>query len=677
MKKASDPPQPDPQDAQDALATLRQKLAGLGESSMRKSYYPELQERLEELERFKALLDHSNEAIILIEVSTGRIVDLNDSASRQTGWSHDELLQQSLFDLSNLEQNPAAQALIRSADDMGASGMLVVTELHRKNGGRFPAEITLNRMQFRDNSYVLAVARDITQRKAMEEALRESEEFLKNIVDHIPAVVFAKEVQGLRFVTINKACQEVFGLSRAEVLGRTNYDLFPKEQADFFTKVDRETLAKGELVEVPEEIISTPSGDRILRVKKIPLFDNQGKERFLLGIAEDITERKQLEEKLLQSQKMEAIGQLAGGVAHDFNNILMVILGYGSILLNEGALPARQKEQVEQIMNAADKAAKLTSDLLAFSRKQVIKPATMNLNDIILHVEKFLSRIIGEDVQLKARLTPRELQVDVDRGQIEQVLINLATNARDAMPKGGLLTIETSSLQIDDAFVQANGIGAPGPYAVISISDTGVGMNEQTRRRIFEPFFTTKEMGKGTGLGMSIVYGIIKQHNGFVNVYSEPKIGTTFRIYLPFSEQSSEAALDPQAPDSAPGGAETILVVEDEPDLRLLLQNILSGAGYCVLLAENGQVAVERYAAGAGGEIALVLMDMIMPGMSGKEACRAIRAIDPAAKVLYTSGYTMDIIKSRDLLEEGTELLMKPVRPLELLKKVREMLDRL
>ncbi len=671
MKNPSDPG-PDPQDA---LAALQQKLAGLGESSMRKSYYPELQERLEELERFKAFLDHSNDAIFLIEASTGRIVDLNDSASRQTGWSRDELLLQSVFDLSNLQQNAAAEALILSSEEMGSVGILAVTELHRKDGGSFPAEITLNRMQFRDRSYVLAVARDITQRKAMEEALRESEEFLKNIVDHIPAVVFAKEVRELRFVTINKACQEVFGLSRAEVLGRTNYDLFPNEQAEFFTNVDRETLAKGELVEVPEEIISTPNGDRILRVKKIPLLDSQGKVRFLLGIAEDITERKQLEEKLLQSQKMEAIGQLAGGVAHDFNNILMVILGYGSILLNDEALPARQKEQVEQIMNAADKAAKLTSDLLAFSRKQVIKPATMDLNDIILHVEKFLSRIIGEDVQLRARLSPRELQVDVDRGQIEQVLINLATNARDAMPKGGLLTIETSAQRIDEAFAQANGIGVPGPYAVISISDTGVGMDEQTRRRIFEPFFTTKEVGKGTGLGMSIVYGIIQQHSGFVNVYSEPGLGTTFRIYLPFSAQSAEAALEPVAPDIPPGGTETILVVEDEPDLRLLLQNILSGAGYRVLLAENGQVAADLYAARAG-EIALVLMDMIMPGMSGKEACHAIRAVDPAAKVLYTSGYTMDIIKSRDLLDEGTELLMKPVRPVELLKKVREMLDR-
>ena len=663
-----------PSDSQDTLEALQRKLAGLGESSVRKTYYPELQDRLEELERFKALLDQSNDAIFLAEVSTGHIVDVNDSASRQMGWSREELLERSLFDISDLQQNPPAASLIHPCADEGDLRALTVTSLRRKDGSLFWAEVTLNRMRFRDRAYVLAVARDITRRRAMEEALRESEEFLKNVVDHIPALVFAKEVDDLRFVTINKACQEVFGHCREEILGRNNYDLFPKDQADFFTEVDRQTLEKGELVEVPEEVITTGNGDRILRVKKIPLYDNQGKARFLLGIAEDITERKQLEGKLLQSQKMEAIGQLAGGVAHDFNNILMVILGYGSMLLNDGALQSRQKEQVEQIMNAADKAAKLTSDLLAFSRKQVIKPRTMNLNDIILHVEKFLARIIGEDVQLKSAVSARDLMVDVDSGQIEQVLINLATNARDAMPRGGLLTVETTLQQIDDLFVQANGIGEPGPYAVVSVSDTGIGMAEEVRRRIFEPFFTTKDVGKGTGLGMSIVYGIIKQHNGVINVYSEPGLGTTFRIYLPLSAGSTLTAEESRAVHAPPGGTETVLVVEDEPDLRELLERILVNAGYKVLLAANGEVAYEMFAAGKG-EIGLVLMDMVMPGMSGKEACSAIRDIDPAAKVLYTSGYTMDIIKNRDLLEEGTELLMKPVRPPELLRKVREMLD--
>jgi two-component system cell cycle sensor histidine kinase/response regulator CckA len=255
------------------------------------------------------------------------------------------------------------------------------------------------------------------------------------------------------------------------------------------------------------------------------------------------------------------------------------------------------------------------------------------------------------------------------------VLVNLATNARDAMPRGGLLTVETSLQRIDGPFIDANGIGTPGPYAVISISDTGVGMNDATRRKIFEPFFTTKEVGKGTGLGMAIVYGIIKQHAGFVNVYSEPGLGTTFRVYLPLSATSSlteEALRDLEQPS---GGSETILVVEDEADLRTLLEQILTGAGYRVMLAENGATAVEKFAQ-SPGQVGLVLMDMIMPGMSGKEACLAIRELEPSARVLYTSGYTMDIIRSRDLLDEGTELLMKPVRPTELLRKIREMLDR-
>ncbi|WP_224959527.1 hybrid sensor histidine kinase/response regulator [Geomonas subterranea] len=668
------PESPESPPEQDALEALQRKLAGLGETSMRKTYYPELQQRLEELERLKAFLDHSNDAIFLVEVLTGRIVDLNESASRQLGWSRDELLEKSLFDLSDLHEDPAAVSLIRSAVGEEEVRDLIVTELHRHDGGSFWAELTLNRMHFRDRTYVLAVARDITQRRAVEEALRQSEEFLKNIVDHIPAMVFAKDAQQLRFITINKYGEELLGFTRKEILGKSNDELFPPGQAEFFSEKDRETLERGQLVDIPEEVVTTPAGDRILRTKKIPLLDDQGKARYLLGIAEDITERRQLEEKLVQSQKMEAIGQLAGGVAHDFNNILMVILGYGSMLRNDATLSGPHREQVDRIMDAADKAAQLTSGLLTFSRKQVIKTQTADLNEVIRHVQKFLSRIIGEDVQLRAAFAPHPLPVDIDANQIEQVLVNLSTNARDAMPRGGLLTIETSLQRVDAGFVQANAIGEPGPYAMISISDSGVGMDEATRKRIFEPFFTTKEVGKGTGLGMSIVYGIIKQHSGFVNVYSEPGIGTTFRIYLPLSVTSPLAEEALREVEKPKGGSETIMVVEDEADLRVLLEQILTGAGYRVIMAENGAVAVEQYAR-HGREISLVLMDMIMPGMSGKDTCQAIRQLDPNARVLYTSGYTMDIIKSRDLIEEGTELLMKPVRPLELLKKVREMLD--
>lgn len=508
------------------------------------------------------------------------------------------------------------------------------------------------------------------------EDLRESEAFLKNIVENIPAMVFVKDADELRYVALNRAGEGVLGYAREEMLGKNDRDLFPEDQAAFFSLKDREVLAQGELLEIPEETVKTRSGeDRILRTKKIPLFDSEGKARYLLGIAEDITDRKHLEEQLLQSQKMEAIGQLAGGVAHDFNNILMVIMGYGNMLKIDLDLDSPQKEKLEHIIEAADKAAQLTRGLLAFSRKQEMKTRVVNLNDVVQQVEKFIVRVIGEDVRLATRHDPADLLVKVDSGQIEQVLVNLATNARDAMPKGGVLTIGTGLLDIDELFVHANGYGEPGRYALISVSDTGVGMDEKTKARIFEPFFTTKEVGKGTGLGMAIVYGIVKQHRGFINVYSEPQIGTTFRIYIPLMEHELATDEEIAAPEPPKGGTETILVAEDDAAVRALVQEVLAGFGYTVISAGDGQDAVEKFAAHSA-EVRLVLMDIIMPGKNGKEACHEIRQLAPDVKVLYSSGYTLDIIQSRDVLDEGAELIMKPVQPLELLRKIRELLDR-
>jgi PAS domain S-box-containing protein len=527
---------------------LLEKLAGLGESSVRKTYYPELQQRLEELERFKAFIDHSNDAIFLVEVPTSRIVDVNGSASRQTGWSREELLKTSLFAISDLASCPDAEKLISTPQEGRGEQTLAVTELFRKDDGRFPAELTLNRMRFRDQPYVIAVARDIT-------------------------------------------------------------------------------------------------------------------------------ERKQLEEQLLQSQKMEAIGQLAGGVAHDFNNILMVIMGYAHMLQTDLPRDDIHRDMVDKIVISSEKAAHLTRSLLSFSRKQVMKPRAADLNDIVQNIQEFLARIIGEEIQLKSVLSTVNLLVMVDSGQIDQVLINLATNARDAMPRGGTLTIETGLQVVDALFVQAHGSGRPGRYSTLSVSDTGIGMDEHTRMKIFEPFFTTKELGKGTGLGLAIVYGVVEQHDGFIHVYSEPQTGTTFRIYIPLIGNEPADAEDNTVSTPPRGGTETILVAEDEPAVRSLVSEILAGYGYRVILAEDGADAVAQFTANRDS-VRLILMDMIMPKMRGREAYGEIRKIDPDVKVIYTSGYSMDLIQNQAEVGEEAELIMKPVQPFELLRKVRELLDR-
>jgi CheY-like chemotaxis protein/two-component sensor histidine kinase len=330
---------------------------------------------------------------------------------------------------------------------------------------------------------------------------------------------------------------------------------------------------------------------------------------------------------------------------------------------------------VEQIIEAAEKAAQLTRSLLSFSRKQDMTPRVAILNDLVQQVQNFLTRIIGEDIQLTTDLDPLDLLVKIDSGQIEQVLINLATNARDAMSKGGTLTIGTGVLEVDEAFVQAHGYGKPGRYALITVSDTGIGMDEKTKSRIFEPFFTTKELGKGTGLGMAIVYGIIKQHNGFIHVYSEPQIGTTFRIYLPLIQTEQEAVEEIITPVPPEGGTETILVAEDNREVRELVQEVLTSFGYVVITAEDGIDAVEKFKANKKN-VKLILMDIIMPKKSGKEAFREIMKLKTGVKIIYSSGYTLDVIQSRDVLDTGAELIMKPVQPIELLRKVRELLDR-
>ena len=420
--------------------------------------------------------------------------------------------------------------------------------------------------------------------------------------------------------------------------------------------------------------IIPPSGEiKHIKANGVVNRDADGRAIRMIGMNQDITERKQLEEQLFQSQKMEAIGQLAGGIAHDFNNILSAIIGYGSLMEMKMSQDDPRRLEAGQILAAADRAADLTRSLLAFSRKQILKPQPLDLNQIIRKTDKFLRRIIGEDIDLKTTLAREILTVNVDGGQIEQVLMNLATNSRDAMPTGGTLSIMTEVAEMSTDFIHAHGNGEAGMYARLSISDSGAGMDDSVRERLFEPFFTTKEIGKGTGLGLSIVYGIIKQHNGYINVYSEPGEGTTFTIYFPLICSLIDEPVT-SLEEIPAGGTETVLLVDDDRMLRELSEKVLGQVGYTVITAADGREAVDKFNE-FNDTIRLVVMDVIMPGMNGKEVMERIRKISPSCKVIFMSGYTADIIHSRGLFDENLEFVSKPFSPQKLLKAVRKVLD--
>jgi signal transduction histidine kinase len=386
----------------------------------------------------------------------------------------------------------------------------------------------------------------------------------------------------------------------------------------------------------------------------------------------DITGRRNLENQLLQAQKLETVGLLAGGIAHDFNDILNVIVGYGSFLEMDMQKDKILLGKVKQILSAAQRGTILTRSLLNFSRRQLVSPQPTDVNGILRDLNKYLTMLLGEDVRLKTVCEEKILKVSADSGQIEQVLINLATNARHAMPDGGTLMIATESFAINPEFIKAHGFGEPGDYALISVTDTGTGMDRETIGRVFDPFFTTETTGIGTGLGLSIVYSLVKQHNGYIDVTSKPNQGTTFRIYLPLTREENVSEAQPSLPLPW-AGAETILLAEDDEGVRFLTEQLLTGFGYRVISAVDGEDAVKKYFVHKDS-IQMLLFDLIMPKRNGKEAYYEIRKVCPGVRVLFMSGYTSDIIRAKDL-EDGAEILTKPFSPTELGRKVRTVLD--
>ena len=516
--------------------------------------------------------------------------------------------------------------------------------------------------------------RDVTRQMLAEEKLKESERRLAKAqqIAHIGSWEWDIEVNKTYWSDEANRILDLKRLQSGDV-----YDVFLNtvhpDDKESLQRAIREASYGKQPLRIDYRILLPEGLVRNVRCQSEVEYDNGSLTR-MFGTVQDITDIKRLEEQLRQAQKMEAIGTLAGGIAHDFNNILTAIMGYANLLeMNmRGDDPLRM--HVEQILKASVRASDLTNSLLTFSRKQVMNPKPVNLNEIINKVDKFLTRLIGEDIEFKTSLTEKELIVMADSGQIEQVLMNLATNARDAMHSGGRLTISSELVELDEKYMQLHGNGLPGRYAVVSATDTGSGMDEETKKRIFEPFFTTKEKGRGTGLGLAIVYGIIKQHNGHIEVYSEPGHGTIFRIYLPLIEATVEEEQETEIAYPE-GGTETILVAEDDREISKITNIVLRDFGYKVILAEDGEDAINKYIENKE-DIQLVILDMIMPKKSGKEAYEAIRKINPDIKVLFFSGYSADIIQREGILTEKLEFIMKPVTPKDLLRKVRDILDK-
>ncbi|MCL5966345.1 MAG: response regulator [Deltaproteobacteria bacterium] len=517
------------------------------------------------------------------------------------------------------------------------------------------------------------------EHRRAEEALRKSEERFRRLVESVVNYIYAVEVKDGKPASTKHGpgCVAVTGYMPEEYEADPSLWSRIVHEGDWGTVVKRtDKVLSGEAVPPFEHRIIHKDGSvRWVRNAPVPRHDDQDRVVAYDGLVTDITEQKKLEEQLRQIQKMEAVGQLAGGVAHDFNNILSVIIGYGNLIETNMAEDDPNRIHLKEILHAGEKAAHLTRSLLAFGRKQIIDPKPQNLHEIIKGVDKFLRRIIGEDVEFKTALSGRDPTVMVDRGQIEQVLMNLAANARDAMPDGGELIMETEILHLDEEYIRRHGYGEVGTYVLLSVTDSGVGMDDETRDRIFEPFFTTKEPGKGTGLGLSMVYGIVKQHDGYINVYSEPGRGTTFKIYLPLVKSAIEETVHAMPAAYPEGGTETILVAEDEQVVRELTKAVLEKFGYTVIAAEDGEDAIRKFMENKEA-IQLLLLDVIMPKKNGKEVYEEIKRIKPGVKTTFLSGYTANLIHKKGILDEGLDFILKPVSPKALLRKVREVLER-
>lgn len=624
----------------------------------------------ENLNFLSSAVEQSSEGMAIADLG-GHLLFVNHAWAKMHGYqSGDVVVDKHLKVFHNREQlendvYPFNQKVLEHGFYSGEVGHI------RKDGTPFPTLMTTTLLKNKDGEPIalVGIAKDITEYKKDQEKIFR----LASVLEQASEIVMITDLKG-NIEYVNPAFEKITGYTATEVMGKNPRILKSGAQERVIYKELWKTITSGktwhgEFVNRRKNA-TTYTEDAVI----FPVKNSSGKIINYAAVKRDITQQKKMEEEFRQAQKMEAVGRLAGGVAHDFNNLLTVIKGYSDLILHKIKSTDPFYKDIEQIHKAGEKATSLVGQLLAFSRRQVIQPKVLNLNDIVTNIDKMLRRVIGEDIVFSTELSPNLGNIKIDPGQLEQVILNIAVNARDALPGGGEITIETANVELDKFYTQQHRVVLPGPYVMLAISDSGVGMDKKTQSHLFEPFFTTKEQGKGTGLGLSTVYGIVKQNRGYIWVYSEKGKGTTFKIYLPRVQEAIESLKVSEISVKSLHGTETILLTEDDTEVRNFARRVLEENGYTILEASGGSEAI-HFCKKQKSQIHLLLTDVVMPGMSGKTLVERIKRLYPKMKIIFISGYTDNAIVHQRILEPGVTLIQKPFSPRQLLEKIRYKLD--